>query len=361
MYSEFGRVLYNYNKKYFLTGNIRRDGASQLGSNLKFGTFWGASLGWEIAQEGFWANAGLDKVFSSFRLRGSYGKVGNIAGLGNFGALSTYGAGLYGTGATLTFNNAGNADLTWETSKKTDVGFSFGILNDRISGDLAFYKNDIDGLILDVPQPPSAGLPNAISTNVGTMYNKGVEFSLNATPIQKKDFNWSTSFNISYNKNEVTSLAPGLDQITSATSLETVSITKPGHPVGTLFVTRTGGVDPATGRRIFINAKGQPVYFQFVAPAGGFRYSFADGTVAPTVSAADAVIVGKQTNPKYVGGFDNTFRFKGFELNTLFTYQFGYYVYYGSNAGLRDQRFWNNSTDVSDAGRKLAMQQIFQD
>ncbi len=346
LYSEFGRVQYNFNKKYFITGNIRRDGASQLGTNQKYGTFWGASAGWEIAEENFWTAAGLDRVFSSFRLRGSYGKVGNIAGLGNFGALSTYGAGLYGTGATLTFNNAGNADLTWETSKKTDVGFSFGIMNERISGDLAFYKNDIDGLILDVPQPPSAGLPNAISTNVGTMYNKGIELSLNAQVVQKKDFTWSSSFNVSFNKNEVTSLAPGLDQITSATSLETVSITKPGYPVGTLFVTSTGGVDPATGRRIFINKKGQPVYFQFVAPAGQFRYAFADGTAAPTVSAADAVIVGMQTNPKYVGGFDNTFRFKGFELNALITYQFGNYVYYGSNAGLRDQRFWNNSTDV---------------
>lgn len=345
LYSDFGRLQYNFNKKYYVTGNIRRDGASQLGANLKYGTFWGASLGWEITQEGFWEAAGLDNVFSSFRLRGSYGKVGNIAGLGNFGTLSVYGAGLYGGSPTLTFNQAGNPDLTWETSIKSDVGISLGVLNERITADIAYYNNDIDGLILDVPQPPSAGLPNAISTNVGTMYNRGIELQLNATPIQTRDLTWTSSFNFATNKNEVTSLAPGLTQIVTPTSLESVNITLPGYPLGTLFVTRTAGVDPATGRRIFINAQGQEVFYRHVAPAGQFRYSFANGSSAPSVSAADAKPY-KNTNPRYYGGWDNTFRYKGFEVNVLMTYQAGFYVYYGSNAGLRDQRFWNNSTDV---------------
>src|SRR4029079_787952 len=146
--SVFGRLQYNYNRKYFLSGNVRRDGASQLGENTKYGVYWGASAGWEIAQEDFWTSAGLNKIFSSFKLRGSYGKVGNIAGLSNYGTLSTYGAGLYGTNPTLVFSNAGNPNLSWETSKKTDVGLLFGVMNDRIMGDIAFYKNNIDGLIL---------------------------------------------------------------------------------------------------------------------------------------------------------------------------------------------------------------------
>jgi hypothetical protein len=178
------------------------------------------------------------------------------------------------------------------------------------------------------------------------MYNKGIEFTLRGTPVQGKDFTWNSSFNISKNKNEVTSLTLGLDQIISATGgLENPSITKAGFPIGMIFVTRTAGVDPATGRRIFINKDGRQVFFQHVAPAGQFRFSYADGTVAPTVSSADAVVY-KNTNPKVFGGFDNTFRYKGFELNALFTYQFGSYIYFGTNAGLRDQRFWNNSTDV---------------
>lgn len=346
LYSEFGRVQYNYDRKYFVTANLRRDGASQLGANSKYGTFWGVSAGWEIANENFWSSAGLDKVFSSFKIRGSHGRVGNITGLGNFASLSTFGSGLYGGNATSVFNQAGNANLGWETSTKTDIGINFGFLNDRITSEITYYKNNIDGLLLLVPQIPSAGLPSNLPDNVGTMYNKGVEFMVSATPFSKKDFTWTTSFNFTYNKNEVTSLATGIDQLLSATGgLENPSITRPGFPIGMIFVTRTNGVDPATGRRIFINKNGQDVYFQHVAPTGQNRFSFADGSLAPTVSAADAAPY-KNTNPKYVGGFDNTVRYKNFEMNFLFTYQLGFYIYYGTQAGLRDQRFWNNETAI---------------
>lgn len=346
LFSQFGRLQYNFDRKYYVSANLRRDGASQLGTANKYGTFWGLSAGWELAREEFWQGSVMNKIFSTFKLRGSYGRVGNIGGLGNFASLSGFGSGLYGGNGTVVFNQAGNKDLKWETSTKLDVGFNFGILNDRITGDLSYYKNDIDDLILFVPQAPSAGLPTTIPQNVGTMYNKGVEFSVNAEVLQNKAFSWNSSFNISYNKNEVTSLAFGLDQIiTSTGGLENPSITRPGYPIGMIFVTRTNGVDPATGRRIFVNKDGRDVYFQHVAPTGQFRFSYADGTVAPTVSSADAVVY-QSTVPKIYGGFDNTFRFKGFELNALFTYQFGSYLYYGTNAGLRDQRFWNNSTDV---------------
>lgn len=346
LYSEFGRLSYKFDRKYTLQGTLRRDGASQLGANSKYGTFWGTYAGWDVAKEGFWSKAHLDNIFSTFQLSASYGKVGNISGLGNFGALSLYGAGLYGTDPTLVFNNAGNPDLTWETSTKKDIGLKMGFLKERIRTELAFYKNDVDGLILQVPQPPSAGLPNAISTNVGTMYNKGVEFTIDADVLRGKNLTWSLNFNFNYNKNEVTSLAPGLTSIVTATAgLETPSITLPGYPVGMIYVTRTAGIDPATGRRIFINAAGKQVYFQHVAPTGQFRYAYADGTVAPQVSSADAQVY-KNTNPKYVGGFSNTFNYKGFELSALFTYQLGFYVYYGTGAGLHDQRFWNNESNI---------------
>ncbi len=350
--SIFGRLNYDFAKKYFISGNIRRDGASQLGTNNKYGIFWGISAGWEITKENFWSTAGLDKVFSSFKVKGSYGRLGNIAGLSNFGSLSTYGAGLYATNPTLGFANAGNADLKWETSTKTDISLGFGILKDRITGEITYYNNNIDGLILFVTQPPSAGLPNAIATNVGTMYNRGLEFSLNATPVSNKDFSWNASFNIAYNKNEVTSLAPGLPSLVASTSgLESVNITLPGYPVGTLYVTRTAGIDAATGRRIFINAAGKNVLFQHIVPSGQFRFSYADGTVAPSVSSADAKPY-LNTNPKYQGGFENTFRYRNFELTALLTYQTGFYVYYGTRAGLHDQRFWNNEVDILNRWQK---------
>lgn len=343
--SEFGRLNYNFDKKYFISANIRRDGASQLGSDRKYGTFWGVSAGWEIANENFWATSKLSSIFSSMKLRGSYGRVGNIAGLGDFASLSTFGSGLYGQTGTLVFSQVGNNLLGWETSNKLDIGLNFGFLNDRITAEISYYNNDVDGLILNVPAPPSAGMPSSVPTNVGTMYNRGIEMAVNAQVIRKKNFSWSSSFNFNFNENEVTSLAPGLNRVLSSTSgLETVNITVPGSPVGSLFVTRTAGVDPATGRRIFINSQGRQVFYQFRA-ASGFNFEYADGTRAPNVSSADAVVY-KNTNPRFVGGWDNTFNFGNFSLNTLFTYQAGFYVYWGTYAGLRDQRFWNNSTDV---------------
>jgi len=346
LYSEFASVNYNFDRKYFIAANVRRDGASQLGANSKFGTFYGISGGWEISEEDFWKQSFFGKTFSSFKIRGSYGKVGNISGLGNYASLSQFTSGLYGGAGTVAFAQAGNNNLGWETSTKTDFGVNFGVLNNRITAELAYYKNNVNGLILNVPQPPSAGLPNAIATNIGSLYNEGFEYLIAADVVRGKNFTWRASINGAYNHNEVTSLAPGITQILTATSnLESVNITRPGYSIGQLFVTRTAGVDPATGRRIFINGAGRQVFFQHVAPAGQARFMFADGTTASAVGSQDAVVYGN-TIPRWTGGFDNTFRYKQFELNVLFTYQLGYNIYFGSNAGLRDQRFWNNSTDV---------------
>lgn len=369
--SGFGRLTYNYKEKYFLSGNVRQDEYSALGE--KKGVFWGASAGWEIAQEGFWKAAKLDNVFSSFKIRGSYGKVGNIGGIGDYTPYSTYASGLYGGAATLYFSNVGNPNLKWETSLKTDVGFNFGLFNDRITGEVAYYKNDIDNLILYVGQSPSTGLPTNPPQNVGTMYNKGLELSLNARIINAKNFQWNSNFNITFNKNEVTSLAPGLNSIQTwigGGTSEIVNQTQPGYSLGQLYVVRTNGVDPATGKRIFVNSQGQNVYYQYYAPTGQYQYSTTpDGTsryVSPTggtaiTQAADGVMYANVL-PKQYGGWDNTFKYKNFDLSVLLTYQLGFYVYYGTNAGLHDQRWWNNAKDVltdawqkeGDTGKKYA-------
>ncbi|MBO9639635.1 MAG: TonB-dependent receptor [Siphonobacter aquaeclarae] len=366
--SGFGRLSYNFKEKYFLSGNLRQDEYSALGQ--KKGTFWGASAGWEIAQEGFWKAAKLDHVFSSFKVRGSYGKVGNIGGIGDYTPYSTFGSGLYGGLATLAFNGVGNPNLKWETSTKTDIGFNFGILNERITGEVAYYKNDIDNLILYVAQAPSTGLPANPPQNIGTMYNKGLEVSLNARVISTPNFQWNTNFNITFNKNEVTSLAPGMNVLQTGTSgLETVNQTAPGYSLGQLWVVRTAGVDPSTGKRIFLNSQGQKVYYQYYAASGEYNYSTTpDGKtryVGPSstsiTQAADAVMYAN-VNPKQYGGFDNNFKFRNFDLGVLMTYQLGFNVYYGTNAGLHDQRWWNNATDVltdawmkeGDTGKKYA-------
>ncbi|SKB78710.1 TonB-linked outer membrane protein, SusC/RagA family [Parapedobacter luteus] len=343
--SFFGSLAYDFKKKYFVSGSIRQDEYSAFGPNNKAGVFYSVGASYEIAQENFWENAGLDRVFSSFKLRGSYGTVGNQNGIGDLASRTFYEGGLFGGQPTLYPNSSGNEDIGWETSKKLDLGINFGILRDRFTFEMAYYKNDIDGLIYNVPQAPSAGLPSNPQLNIGSMYNRGVELTVNAQAVNKPDFSWSPSFNITYNENEITSLAPGITQFTSSTSsLETVSISRVGSPLGMIYVARTAGVDPATGRRIFINAEGEQVYYDHSLPVAQ-RWQYADGSVAPGIGSVDQIAYANP-QPKFFGGFINSFRYKSFDLALNFTYQLGYYVYFGTGASIMDQRFWNNSTDM---------------
>jgi len=341
--SGFGRLNYDFEKKYFVSGSYRRDGYSAFAPGKKYGNFWSASAAWDIAKEAFWAGSGLGKVVSTLRLRGSYGTVGNINGINDFAASSFYGSGLYNGNPTLGFTKSGNPNLTWETSKKTDIGLQFSLLNDIISGDIAWYKNSIDGLIIDVPQAGSTGIPDLkIPTNVGTMYNRGFEITLNARPITHQNFRWNTSFNITLNKNLVTALAPGVPDIKYSTGgLEGTSITKPGYSIGTIYVLPTAGVDPATGKRIFIDRNNEKVLYN-----RRDGYTFAkDGTVNKSFGALDKRPLFNAV-PKFYGGFDNSFRLGSFDLGVLITYEAGFYVYNGTQASIRDQRFWNSSVDI---------------
>jgi len=111
-----------------------------------------------------------------------------------------------------------------------------------------------------------------------------------------------------------------------------------------IYVARTAGVDPATGRRIFINAEGEQVYYDHSLPVAQ-RWQYADGSVAPGIGSVDQIAYANP-QPKFFGGFINSFRYKSFDLALNFTYQLGYYVYFGTGASIMDQRFWNNSTDM---------------
>jgi len=208
---------------------------------------------------------------------------------------------------------------------------------------VAWYKNSIDGLIIDVPQAGSTGVPNLkIPTNIGTMYNKGFEITLSARPITSQNFRWNTSVNLTFNQNKVTSLAPGVPDIKYTTGgLEQTSITKPGYSIGTIYVLPTAGVDPQTGKRIFVNRNNEQILFNL---RDGYTYA-KDGTAAPAVGALDKRPLFNAV-PKFYGGFDNNFRLGSFDLGILITYEGGFYVYNGTQASIRDQRFWNNSVDI---------------
>lgn len=351
--SYFGRVNYDFNKKYFLSGNLRSDEYSAFAPGKKQGTFWGASAGYAISEESFWKSS-LGSVINYFRLRGSYGEVGNFNGIGNFASLSLYSSGLYGPDPTLFFSQAGNPDLSWETSKKTDIGVNFGLFNDRVQGEVTYFKNLIDGLILAAPQAPSKGIPNnSIDVNIGSMQNTGVEIGLNGTILRKGQFTWSSNFNVTFIKNEVLELTdPKAEIITATSGLESSSITKVGYAAGSIRAVETRGVNPATGQRIFVNAAGKEVQYNHAPAAGQSRWTYLDGTTAPAISVVtDGKIYGP-TIPKWFGAWDHTFRYASFDLNVQLQYAGGNYVYNGTKAGLRDQRFWNNHTDVLNRWQK---------
>jgi outer membrane receptor protein involved in Fe transport len=159
--SYFGRLNYEFDRRYFLTMNVRQDEYSAYSTGNKRGIFWGASAGWTISEEAFWKE-NIGDIVNYFKLRGSYGTVGN-SGIGDFASQSLYGSGLYGAAPTIAYSQAGNPNLTWESSKKTDVGVVFGLFNDRIQGEYTYFKNLIDGLIQNAPQSPSKGIPATLS------------------------------------------------------------------------------------------------------------------------------------------------------------------------------------------------------
>ncbi|TDH24052.1 TonB-dependent receptor [Segetibacter sp. 3557_3] len=350
--SYFGRINYDYKKKYLLSANLRRDGYSAFSN--KWGTFYGGSAGWAVSEEEFWKNSALGNVVNSLRFRGSYGMVGNFAGIGDYAYQGLYSTGLYGANATVFFNQASNANLTWEKSKKLDIGFNAGLLKNRLSVEFAYYKNDITDLVLFEPQAPSRGIPtptnvpaNSLLTNVGSMVNKGFELTLNGTIVSSKEFSWTSNFNITTLKNEVLTLSNNNADVLVATGgLESPSLIRVGESLGSFYAVPTEGVNPANGRRIFVLNDGTRVQYNHAA-ASASRWTRVDteANSRPANQATDARVIGPAL-PKYFGGFDNTFRYRGFDLNILLYFSGGNYVYNGSKAGLHDNRNWNNAKDA---------------
>lgn len=353
--SFFGRLNFDVNRKYFIELSARRDGFSGLAAGNKYGDFGGVSAMWNISRESFIEDSNLGDIISDLRLKASYGKVGNISAVSNFGSLFLYGAGRYNGNPTLFFNQAGNADLFWETSHKLDLGVSVGLFRDRLQFDVSYYDNLIDGLVLNVPQSPSKGIPgNSIPDNVGSMFNRGIEVSVTSNNYSTQQFRWITTLNFASLKNEVTALAPGVDEIIAATSgLETTNRTVIGMPVGQIWGVKTDGVDPATGRRIFISGDGRQVFYDHSATLAADRWLLADGTsFGRAINITDDGQVLGNPHPKFFGGLDNTFIYRNFDATVGLTYAFDFYIYNGSKAGLRDQRTWNNTREVYEKAWK---------
>ncbi|HYG40405.1 MAG TPA: TonB-dependent receptor [Cytophagales bacterium] len=241
--SFFGRINYSLKDKYLLTVNLRRDGSTRFGPENKWGLFPSAAFGWRIIDESFMA--GLKNVVSDLKLRVGYGITGN-QGIPDFKYISIYQSSdqytQYQLGDTFinTVRPSGyDVNLQWEETASLNIGLDYGFLQGRLSGALEFYQKNTTNLLFDRAVPPGANRSDIITTNVGEVRNRGVEFSITAIPVDRENLTWNLSFNASSNKNEIIVLDGSDDPAFQ------------GYP--------TGDISGGTGNRIQIHKVGQPV------------------------------------------------------------------------------------------------------
>ena len=298
--SYFSRINFDYKAKYLLTLSGRIDGSSRFGKNNRYGTFPAASLGWVLTKEEFLANK---TTLSFLKLRTSYGLTGN-AGISNFGQLGLYdGSAHYNSVAGLAPYQIPNPDLGWESTHQLDFGVDYGFFKNRISGEVDYYIKKTKDLLLNVPVPSTSGFGTQLK-NVGSVQNKGFEFVLNSDNITGT-FTWSTNFNFSRNKNEVTNL--GGQTIIDQGSARYMNVVMVGQPIGVFYGAQYAGVDPTNGDALwYVNTK----------DANGKVIDHT--TTTNNFNNANFVVLGSPT-PNVIGAITNTFAFKGFELS--FTFQ----------------------------------------
>jgi len=340
--SYFSNMTYDFDKRYFCTFNFRRDGLSALAEGNKFGNFMGGSIGWNVAKELFFENSNLREVLDQFRVRASYGVVGNSE-IGNYPAAGLYGSNTYGGQPTLIYSQTPNPDLKWETSTKLDIGFNASLWKGRVLMEFDYYRNDISDLILKAPQALSAGIPgNFINSNVGNMYNTGVELSLSVNLINKGSFHWNADVNFSTLTNQVTNL---ISDIYVPSIFGVQNMTREGYSVGSIFAVPWLGVNPDNGQMMFQNREGKTVQYNHI---GSPKWTYLDGTPAPAIdNYLDGVMQGPSL-PKVFGGFNNSFQYKSFELFVNLTYAFGHLLYNGTRATNSDQRYFNNGEFIKE-------------
>ncbi len=317
--SQFGRVNYDFDNKLLLTATIRRDGASNFAENNKYAIFPSAAIAYKLGNEAFLRD---NENISSLKLRASWGQTGNPS-ISPFQSLARF-ASLYASsnGETvfaITPDQPANPDLRWETSTQTNLGIDLGLVNNRVNLTFDYYDIDTEDLILG-----NNGIPeyfgfasDEILTNLGQVNNRGIELSLNTKNIVKGDFNWSTDFNISRNRNEVVALINDADFFGDATpsyfSHDRSYILRVGEEVGLFWGldyagVYQGGDFPEGTATLEGGIAGDPLFFD-IADEDGLR----DGEI----TEADRTIIGNP-NPDFTFGFNNNFSYKGIDLNIFF-------------------------------------------
>lgn len=310
--SYIGRLNYNYQDRYLLTGSVRRDGSSRFGPNTRYAWFPSASVAWRMANEPFMQSV---RWLSELKIRASYGQTGNFE-IGDFPWVATVSPDNYSFGSTrvigLRPNGFANGDLTWETNKQTDLGLEVGLLQDRIYLTADYYERNTDGLISSQPIPTINGFSSSYVTNIGNIRNRGLEFNLATRNLSGNagSLQWTTNLNLSLNRNVVTSLVGGQTIINTPIFgwNNTHRITE-GRPLGDMYGYALDGIFQTQAE-----ADAGPKWNGVVSKAGDPKYRDlnGDGTITP----ADVTLIGN-AQPDFIYGITNTVRYRGFDLNVI--------------------------------------------
>jgi TonB-linked SusC/RagA family outer membrane protein len=349
--SYFGKIGYNYGSKYYFDATLRADAYSDFGINNRRGYFPGASVGWRISEEGFFKDN--ISVIGDMKIRASYGVVGN-SNIRAYAYRTLYGGGNYADINGFSLYQIGDPNLKWETSKKLDIGFDMTLLKNRITVTADYFNSNINNLILDAPVLATVGTPwdpvtgnpgSILTTNIGAMWNRGVELTVNTRNIERKDFTWSSSFNVTFIKNKVTATADGSD-VVKVNNRASV-----GKTMGVFRLIEWGGVNPETGFPMYYNKDHELVMYNPGpnVPSAADRWTSPDGKKKMNpITSSDAQYQDKSGYPTFFGGLNNTFTYKGIDLSIFLQYSGGNYVYNGTRQGLMTNSFANNLEEIKD-------------
>lgn len=318
--SYFGRINYTFMNKYLFTVTGRADGSSKFGENHKFAFFPSAAVAWKVSDENFLKG---NSTISNLKVRASYGLTGNseIPAYSSLSLLSSnYQAVLgdvrvSGTG----ISRLANPDLKWEKTAQTDVGIELGLFKGRISIEADYYYRKTTDMLLDAPVPRTSGYAT-IRKNVGSMQNKGVEFAINTVNIERGGFQWTSNFNISFNRNKVLSLATPSDifGVGGPNFTNQTNIIRIGEPVGSFWgLTRLGVWSEAEKEQA---AKFTSYRNGLTILPGDIKYLDVNGDNA--ITDADRSIIGNGS-PLAWGAFTNTLRYNNFDLTLELQYSYG--------------------------------------
>ena len=307
--SYMGRLNYVYDDRYLLTLTLRSDGSSRLAKGNKWEMFPSVAAAWNIHNEKFFK---VDAI-NSLRLRASYGRVGN-ASISPYGTVPRLGSVVYNYGESLVRGfyqtTVGNNTLTWEYTSTAELGLDFGLLNNRIAGNINVYKAWTDKLLLPKNLPPTNGIEDAVLTNVGKTENQGIELQVSAAIIAPKgrnSFGWTTDLNFSINRGKITQLADGILQDIGNNWFV-------GQPIGVFYNYRKTGIwqntkdDSLEAVRLGLTTTGSS------SVIGDIRV--ADLNNDGKITDADREIVGT-TQPDWIGGMTNRFSYGGFDLTVV--------------------------------------------